>query len=206
MPTSNGAPLTPNILNPPSISHLLSNGSTQQLLQTLPQMLNNPHPTGQPPLINPMVQPVSSLLSTPSNLLSNVTSSPSTNQQHRTQHSINQITGNHYPESKLHQQSLSRNEQSPNGTSATGMSRLPTTNGELTITTTAGPNSSQNLKRSPSSLSPGCNDNSTADLLVDSPSKFYFYYKVENISACCSVNLNTFKFKDSMNFLHILKF
>lgn len=80
---------------------------------------------------------------------------------------------NHYPESKLHQQSISRNETPPNPNTNGSINRLTTPNGELTITTSLGPNSSQNLKRSPSSLSPNCNDNSTADLLVDSPSKYH---------------------------------
>lgn len=76
-----------------------------------------------------------------------------------------------------------RSNSPPTTPNVSNLSRLSATNGELTITTSHGPISSHNLKRSPSSLSPNCTDNSTADLLVDSPSKSYiptqcflFYY------------------------------
>ncbi|GLV38073.1 mangetout [Carabus blaptoides fortunei] len=52
-------------------------------------------------------------------------------------------------------------------------SSLASTNGEITITTSHGPTSSQHpMKASPpQNLSPTCNDNSTSDLLVDSPNQ-----------------------------------
>lgn len=79
---------------------------------------------------------------------------------------------NHYPESKLHPQAMAARNVSP--PAAGGMNgRLPAANGELTVTTTHhGSSSGQSLKRSPSSLSPSCNDSSTTDLLADSPSKY----------------------------------
>lgn len=132
-------------------------------------MLNNhPHATN-PSLINPINPPVPSLMTTPPNL-HQTPSAQSTPNQQRSPHNLGQMNPAHYPESKLHQQSLNRNDPSPNPSNGS-INRLTTSNGELTITTSLGPNSSQNLKRSPSSLSPNCNENSTADLLVDSPSK-----------------------------------
>ncbi|XP_063907583.1 POU domain, class 6, transcription factor 2 isoform X2 [Zophobas morio] len=158
VPTTNGS-LGSNLLNPGSLGHLLSNGSPQQLLQTMPQMLSNPHTTNPTPLLNPLTQP---LLSTAPTLLTTPTS------QSTPPHRNPMITSN-YTDPKLHhQQPLSRNSSPPN---VSPMNRLSTSNGELTITTSAGPVPSQNLKRSPSSLSPNCTDSSTADLLVDSPNQ-----------------------------------
>lgn len=158
VPTTNGS-IGPGLLNPASLSHLLSNGSPQQLLQTMPQMLSNPHTTNPAPLLNPLAQP---LLSTAPTLLTTPTS------QSTPPHRNPMITSS-YADSKLHhQQSISRNPSPPN---VSPMNRMSSTNGEITITTSAGPVPSQNLKRSPSSLSPNCTDSSTADLLVDSPSR-----------------------------------
>ncbi|XP_068897129.1 POU domain, class 6, transcription factor 1 isoform X5 [Tenebrio molitor] len=158
VPTTNGS-IGPGLLNPASLSHLLSNGSPQQLLQTMPQMLSNPHTTNPAPLLNPLAQP---LLSTAPTLLTTPTS------QSTPPHRNPMITSS-YADSKLHhQQSISRNPSPPN---VSPMNRMSSTNGEITITTSAGPVPSQNLKRSPSSLSPNCTDSSTADLLVDSPNQ-----------------------------------
>ncbi|XP_044263455.1 POU domain, class 6, transcription factor 1 isoform X4 [Tribolium madens] len=150
VPTTNGS-IGPSLLNPASLSHLLTNGTPQQLLQTMPSMLNTPP-------LNPLAQP---LLSTAPTLLTTPTTQ--TTPPHR-----NPLITT-YSESKLHhQQPISRNPSPPNGSP---MNRMATTNGEITITTSAGPVPSQNLKRSPSSLSPNCTDSSTADLLVDSPNQ-----------------------------------
>ncbi|KAF2880794.1 hypothetical protein ILUMI_25377 [Ignelater luminosus] len=169
VPTTNGS-IAPGLLNPAALSHLFANGSTQQLLQTLPQMLSNPHTTNQPPLMNPLAQPVPNLLSTPSTLLTTPPTQSSTPSLHRNHH-INQMNQNQYVESKLHQPTMSRSSTSP--TTANCASRVPSSNGDITISTSHGNNSSQSLKRSPSllSLSPNCNDSSTADLLVDSPNQ-----------------------------------
>ncbi|XP_064211180.1 POU domain, class 6, transcription factor 2 isoform X3 [Tribolium castaneum] len=150
VPTTNGS-IGPSLLNPASLSHLLTNGAPQQLLQPMPSMLNTPP-------LNPLAQP---LLSTAPTLLTTPTTQ--TTPPHR-----NPLITT-YSESKLHhQQPISRNPSPPNGSP---MGRMATTNGEITITTSAGPIPSQNLKRSPSSLSPNCTDSSTADLLVDSPNQ-----------------------------------
>lgn len=157
--TTNGTINPTTMLNPAALSHLLTNGSAQ-LLQTLPQMMNNPTANAPPPLINPLTQ--QSLLSTAPTLLSTATS------QSTTSASSLRSNSSHYNESKLHPQALARNQSPPNNG---GTSNRTITNGEITVTTSHGPNSSQSMKRSPSSLSPNCNDNSTADLLIDSPSK-----------------------------------
>nr|XP_022917572.1 POU domain, class 6, transcription factor 2 isoform X1 [Onthophagus taurus] len=170
VPTTNGTIGPPPLLNPPNLTHLLTNNSTQQLLQTLPQMLGAPHP-GAPPLLNPLAQPVSSLLTPPSTLLSTPSTQTNPNQS-RSQLSINPLSTAHFTETKMHQPTpLVKRSTSPPTPNLSNLSRLATSNGELTITTSHGPNSSQNLKRSPSSLSPNCNDSSTADLLIDSPNQ-----------------------------------
>lgn len=161
-PSSNGT-INPNLLNPATLTHLLSNGSAQQLLQTIPQILNNPHTNpNPPPLLNPLAQP---LLSTAPNLL------PTPTTQGTPQHRSQMNTSSHYAEPKLHTQTLPRNQSPPNASG--NPNRMPN-NGEISISTNHGPNSSQNMKRSPSSLSPNCTDSSTADLLIDSPSKSLF--------------------------------
>ncbi|KAJ8976814.1 hypothetical protein NQ317_001030 [Molorchus minor] len=159
-PTSNGT-INPNLLNPAILSHLFSNGSAQQLLQTLPQMLINPHANPNPPsMLNHSTQPL--LPATPS-VLTAPTSQSTTQQQ--PQHKNQVSVGNHYAESKLHAQSIPRNS-SPNNM---GSSNRINTNGEISISTSHGHISCHNIKRSPSSLSPNCTDSSTADLLIDSP-------------------------------------
>ncbi|KAK4875439.1 hypothetical protein RN001_011861, partial [Aquatica leii] len=163
---SNGN-ITPNLLNPASLSHLFANSSSQQFLQTLPQLLSNSHTTNQPPLINPLAQSVPNLLTTPSTLLTTPPTQSSTQSVHR--NLMNQLNHNQY-DSKMHQASLPRGSSPPTSTNC--INRVPTSNGDLSVTS-HGSNSSQSLKRSPSSLSlsPNCNDNSTADLLVDSPNQ-----------------------------------
>ncbi|KAG5897653.1 hypothetical protein JTB14_024483 [Gonioctena quinquepunctata] len=196
-PTSNGA-INHNLLNPATLTHLLSNGSAQQLLQTLPQILNNPHTApNPPPMMNPLSQP---LLNTPPTMLTPPTSQPSN--QSRNQIGQNQMGGNQmgpnqmganqmgtsqmsasqmnnmnqmnssspYLDNKMHSQNLSslpRNPSPPN----IGNGTRSSSNGEISVSTGYGGNSSQNMKRSPSSLSPNCTDSSTADLLVDSPNQ-----------------------------------
>ncbi|XP_019873412.2 POU domain, class 6, transcription factor 2 isoform X2 [Aethina tumida] len=154
VPTTNGT-INPNLLNPATLSHLLSNGSTQSLLQTLPP---------NPPILNPMQQP----------LLTQAPTLLTTTQQHNSRSPMNhlpQISNNtHYQDTKMHQPII-RNNSPP--ASASSVTRMPS-NGEISINTSMGGNSSQNVsqvKRSPSSLSPNCTDNSTADLLIDSPNQ-----------------------------------
>ncbi|XP_056639270.1 POU domain, class 6, transcription factor 2 [Diorhabda sublineata] len=191
-PTSNGT-INPNLLNPATLTHLLSNGSTQQLLQSIPQLLsNNPHAThNTSPLINPLAQPHlpnrSPLIST-STLLS---SSPTQTNQNRSQINVSNMgssplgsvplgstsmgtvpghlgtsQSSHYVDTKMHGSNLGNIPRNPSP--GENCSRV---NGEISINTNHAGNSSHNMKRSPSSLSPNCTDNSTADLLVDSPNQ-----------------------------------
>lgn len=156
VPTSNGS-IGPNLVSPPTINHLLNSGA-QQLLQSLPQMLSTPHVPPQPSLMNqPPLMPTSSPL----------LQSPPVQPTARPQHTMSPLSVTPYPESKLHPQSLTTRNCSPPASRISASS-----NGELTVTTSHGPNSSQGVKRSPSSLSPSCNEGSTADLLADSPSKY----------------------------------
>ncbi|KAJ8946042.1 hypothetical protein NQ318_005519 [Aromia moschata] len=105
-PTTNGT-INPNLLNPAALSHLLSNGSAQQLLQTLPQMLSNPHANpNPPPMLNPLAQP---LLSATPTLLTTPSSQSAPQQQHRNQMN----SSNHYVEPKL-LQSIPRNPSPSN--------------------------------------------------------------------------------------------
>lgn len=158
VPTSNGT-MNSNLMNPAAISHLLSNGSAQQILQTLPQMLTNHHVNSNPTtMITSLAQP---LLSSNTPLLT-----PPGSQ------GTNRSPSSHYADSKIHTHtpSMPRNLSSPNPSNINRMYH----NGELSISTIPVNNSSQSMKRSPSSLSPGGNESSTADLLVDSPSKCHF--------------------------------
>ncbi|CAH0554814.1 unnamed protein product [Brassicogethes aeneus] len=167
VPTTNGS-LNPNLLNPATLSHLLSNGSNQSLLQTLPQMLNSSsHQPSNPPILNPLQPP---LLNQAPTLL--------TTTQHNSRSPLNhiqQISNNsHYNEAKMHQPNIARNSSPP--ATIASINRMSSSNGEISISTSvSGGNSSQNpnqpIKRSPSSLSPNCTDSSTADLLIDSPNQ-----------------------------------
>lgn len=169
VPTTNGNVNT-NLLNPSALSHLFSNGSSQ-LLQTLPQLLNNPHATSQPSLLNSLTQPVPSLLPTPSTLLTTQSTPSSTPPLHRNHH-INQMNHQQLMDSKLHQIPTSRNNASP---ASSCTNRDVSTNGEISLQS-HGNNSSHTLKRPPSSLSISSNcDNSTADLLIDSPSELSYF-------------------------------
>ncbi|KAF5273946.1 hypothetical protein FQA39_LY01061 [Lamprigera yunnana] len=164
---SNTTTTTPNLLNPAALSHLFGNSSSQQFLQALPQMLSNSHSSNQPGMMNPLQQSVPSLLTTPSTLLTTQPAQSSTPSAHR--NLINQMNPTQF-DSKVHQSSLPRGSSPPSSTNC--INRAPTSNGDLSVTS-HGSNSSQSLKRSPSSLSlsPSCNDNSTADLLIDSPNQ-----------------------------------
>ncbi|KAL1506118.1 hypothetical protein ABEB36_005542 [Hypothenemus hampei] len=180
-PTTNGTISTPqSLINPASLSHLLSTpNSTQQLLQTLPQMINNPHTAPQPsPLLNSLAQPLlnqaAPLLSQSSPYVSQSTSMFSqaaplvTPPSSQTPPSRLTIGNGHYGDSKPHSgsyqtQMVPRNVSPPGingGRSSVGAS-------DTSVPTSLGVS---NVKRSPSSLSPGCND-STADLLIDSPNQ-----------------------------------
>ncbi|CAH1154124.1 unnamed protein product [Phaedon cochleariae] len=170
-PTSNG-----HLMNPATLTHLLSNGSAaQQLLQTLPQMLNNHHSNpNPPPIMNPLSQPLLSTTPTSqpgSQLRSQRGPSPMSNSPisagHMTAGPLNpsQMNSSHYADSKLHNPSMPINAPADlmNG------GRIAS-NGEIHVATSHG-NSASIMKRSPSSLSPNCTDSSTADLLVDSPNQ-----------------------------------
>lgn len=149
-----------NMLGSNPLSHLLANGTTQsmsQLLQNIPQMLAAAHPQAQglSPLNQPPFMPTQQNLHAPS-------PQPS---QHRSSHISSSL--NHYSESKIHQQPMPKSSSPPNTQIPTG--RISTSNGELTITPS---NSVQGTKRSPPrEPSPGCNENSTSDLLIDSPNQ-----------------------------------
>lgn len=80
-------------------------------------------------------------------------------------HHIGSSQSGHYVDSKMH---IANMGNIPRNSSPGGNTR---TNGEISINTNHCSSSSQNMKRSPGSMSPSCTDNSTADLLVDSPSK-----------------------------------
>lgn len=165
VPTSNNS-IGSGLINPATLPHLLNSGPTsaQQLISALqPQMMNTVAP---PSLLNPA--PPQSLMQT---VPSSTQSQPPV---HRTSsHSQN----HHYTESKLHSQSISVSRSSSSTSSNSALSRLAATNGEITITTSHGPTSSQHpMKASPPhNLSPTCNDNSTSDLLVDSPSECMYF-------------------------------
>ncbi|GLV32404.1 pou domain motif 3 [Carabus blaptoides fortunei] len=159
IPTSNNS-IASGLINPATLPHLLNSGPTsaQQLISALqPQMMNT---VAAPSLLNP---------APPQSLMQTVPSSTQSQAPvHRT-HSQN----HHYSESKLHSQSISVSRSSSSTSSSSALSRLAATNGEITITTSHGPTSSQHpMKASPpQNLSPTCNDNSTSDLLVDSPNQ-----------------------------------
>ncbi|CAH1973605.1 unnamed protein product [Acanthoscelides obtectus] len=155
-PTSNGSQINPNLLNPATLTHLLSNGSAQQILQTLPQILNTP-PPNPPPLINPM-------LSTPPQMMPTPTSQPSS-QPRQINPTSHYVDTKHVPQAQSH--------PSPTGNCGNGMmvNRMQS-NGDVNVTAAhTGITTCQSIKRSPSAHSPSCNDNSTADLLVDSPNQ-----------------------------------
>ncbi|GJQ86887.1 pdm3 [Trypoxylus dichotomus] len=170
IPTTNGS-IGPPLLNPPNLAHLMTGSAPQQLLQTIPQMMSNHHAPNQGPLLNALPQPVPSLLTTPPSTLLSTPSTQTTSNTSRSSLSINPLNpAGHYQETKMPPLSI-RSSSPTTVPNVSNLSRLSATNGELTITTSHGPISSQNLKRSPSSLSPNCTDNSTADLLVDSPNQ-----------------------------------
>lgn len=178
-PTTNGSIGQQSLLNPTSLTHLLSTtNSAQQLLQSLPQMISNPHaPPQATPLLNslnqapphlnqttPYVSQSNPMYAQAPPLLSQGT--PPTSQ---TPPSRMSIGNGHFVDSKscYQPQTLSRNCSSP-GTNGGGRSSAS----DISVHTSLGAPNVQSVKRSPSSLSPGCNDSSTADLLIDSPSKY----------------------------------
>lgn len=160
VPPTSSSSVNTNLMNSAAISHLLTNGSAQQLLQTLPQMLTNPHiGSNTNPILNHLTQP---LLSSNPSLLT-----PPTSQ------GTNKSPSNHFVDNKIHASNMPR---------CLSPSSVPNNNrmyhnGELSISTVpSGNNSSNSMKRSPSSLSPNGNESSTADLLVDSPSKYLWRF------------------------------
>ncbi|XP_072388461.1 uncharacterized protein pdm3 isoform X2 [Diabrotica undecimpunctata] len=191
-PTSNGT-INPNLLNPATLTHLLSNGSAQQLLQSLPQLLSNHHHTNPnpSPLINPLTQPILPNRSPLLNSSPMLNSSPPQSSQTRNQMNVPNMgssplssvplgstsmgtapshlvtsQSSHYVDTKMHGTNLGNIPRNPSP--GDNNCRI---NGEISINTNHGNVSSQAMKRSPSSLSPNCTDNSTADLLVDSPNQ-----------------------------------
>ncbi|CAG9834846.1 unnamed protein product [Diabrotica balteata] len=191
-PTSNGT-INPNLLNPATLTHLLSNGSAQQLLQSLPQLLSNHHHTNPnpSPLINPLTQPIHPNRSPLLNSSPMLNSSPPQSSQTRNQINVPNMgssplssvplgstsmgtapshlvtsQSSHYVDTKMHGTNLGNIPRNPSP--GDNNCRI---NGEISINTNHGNVSSQAMKRSPSSLSPNCTDNSTADLLVDSPNQ-----------------------------------
>lgn len=101
-------------------------------------------------------------------------------QSQTTGHRTNPLGQNHhYTESKIHPSSINvprTTATSSSNPALSSISRLAATNGEITITTSHGPTSSHSMKSSPpQNLSPGGNDSSSADLLIDSPSKLFVF-------------------------------
>ncbi|ERL90486.1 hypothetical protein D910_07834, partial [Dendroctonus ponderosae] len=181
-PTTNGSPVgQQSLLNPTSLTHLLSTtNSAQQLLQSLPQMISNQHaPPQATPLLNSLAQP---LLNQAAPHLSQTTPyvsqsnpmyaqappllSQGTPPTSQTPPSRMSMGNGHYVDSKscYQPQTLSRNCSSP-GMNGGGRSSAS----DISVHTGLGAPNVQSVKRSPSSLSPDCNDSSTADLLIDSP-------------------------------------
>ncbi|XP_048524050.1 POU domain, class 6, transcription factor 1 isoform X3 [Dendroctonus ponderosae] len=183
-PTTNGSPVgQQSLLNPTSLTHLLSTtNSAQQLLQSLPQMISNQHaPPQATPLLNSLAQP---LLNQAAPHLSQTTPyvsqsnpmyaqappllSQGTPPTSQTPPSRMSMGNGHYVDSKscYQPQTLSRNCSSP-GMNGGGRSSAS----DISVHTGLGAPNVQSVKRSPSSLSPDCNDSSTADLLIDSPNQ-----------------------------------
>ncbi|XP_066146410.1 POU domain, class 6, transcription factor 2 isoform X2 [Euwallacea fornicatus] len=164
VPTANGT------INPQS----LLNSASLQLLQSLPQMISSHTPPQPNPLLNSLAPP---LLNQSTPLLSQA---PPYVSQPTTMFSqapplLSQATppSSQTPPSRLVSGSGSYGETKtlPNY-QAPVISRSalsPGLNGGGR--SSAGASESSNVKRSPSSLSPGCNDSSTADLLIDSPNQ-----------------------------------
>lgn len=157
-PVTNGA-IGPNMLANSGLSHLLNNGASQVILQNFPKLLT-PHSPSQS-LLSSINQPAV-ITSQAQMALHNNCTSPLNTPPHRNP----MAPLNHYGESKLHQSSLPQSCTPPN------ISSLPSINGELTITPSHSHNSSQSYKRSPPrSESPYGNDNSSNDLMIDSPNQ-----------------------------------
>lgn len=142
-PTTTGA-MGPSLVNP-ALSHLFPSDHQPSL----------PHHLNASPLIPPVAPnllPMSSALLTAA---SNTQQPPPNNLMSR---------NSHYQETKP---PITRSSSPPLNNNL-----VVTSNGDSPMHLHRS-NSSQSLKRSPSSLSssPNCNDSCTADLLVDSPSK-----------------------------------
>ncbi|XP_030766920.1 POU domain, class 6, transcription factor 2 isoform X2 [Sitophilus oryzae] len=180
--SANGSITPQTLLNPATLTHLLSTpNSAQQLLQSLPQMISNTHPPQQTtPLLNSLTQP---LLNQATPLLSQATPmfsqappllSQATPPNSQTPPSRVPIGNGHYGDGKslvnYPAQTVSRNSSPPGMNGGGGRSSTGGTS-DISIPTSLGGGGVQNVKRSPNSLSPGCNDNSTADLLIDSPNQ-----------------------------------
>ncbi|XP_044755384.1 POU domain, class 6, transcription factor 2 [Coccinella septempunctata] len=157
-PVTNGA-IGANILAGTGLSHILNNGSSQNILQNLPKLLTTHSPTQ--PLLNAMnAAPI--ITSQAQMSMHSTSSSPHNTPPHRN----HMAPTNHYGETKHHASSLPQSCTPPN------IPSIPSMNGELTITPTHVPNSSQSFKRSPPrSESPGGNDTSSNDLMIDSPNQ-----------------------------------
>ncbi|KAL3268567.1 hypothetical protein HHI36_007675 [Cryptolaemus montrouzieri] len=153
----------PGLLGSAGLSHLLNNGSSPNLLQNIPKLLTSHSPTQS--LLNPLNQ--SSMMTSQPQM--NLHNSPSPQSTPPQSHRNHMGSSNHYSESKLHQQqTLPPSCTPPNITP----SMIPSINGELTITPSHSINSSQNFKRSPPrSESPSCHENSSNDLMIDSPNQ-----------------------------------
>ncbi|XP_050294418.1 POU domain, class 6, transcription factor 2 isoform X2 [Anthonomus grandis grandis] len=177
---TNGAMTPQSLLNPATLTHLLSTPtSAQQLLQSLPQMISNPHTPPQPtPLLNSLTQPLlnqsAPYVSQSAPMFPQTTPlfSQATTPSSQTPPSRLPMGNGHYgevkPLSSYQPPTISRNS-SPPGINGGGRSSVGAS--DISVPTSLGAPSIQNVRRSPSSLSPGCNDSSTADLLIDSPNQ-----------------------------------
>ncbi|KAF7279933.1 hypothetical protein GWI33_006561 [Rhynchophorus ferrugineus] len=178
---TNGSITPQTLLNPATLTHLLSTpNSAQQLLQSLPQMISNAHSPQQPtPLLNSLAQP---LLNQAAPLLSQATplfsqAPPLLSQTAPPSSQTPPVRGpmgnGHYGESKplpSYPPPVSSRNSSPPGVNGGG-GRSSAGASDVSVPTSLGGVVVPNMKRSPNSVSPGCNDSSTADLLIDSPNQ-----------------------------------
>ncbi|XP_015605262.1 POU domain, class 6, transcription factor 2 isoform X2 [Cephus cinctus] len=155
-----------NMMNPGALPHLLGNSSaSQQLLNAMqPQQLLQAAQAAQAQAAQAAQVAQAAQAAQASQQPLHMTSS----QQHSHRHSTH---SNHYPSAKKHHRDIPEQSSPLNGSAvsaASALNRLAATNGEITITTTHGPES-VGMKASPSSLhSPKVDED---DLLSDSPNQ-----------------------------------
>lgn len=179
VPSTNSS-ITSGLINPSTLPHLLQTAAgpaaaanAQQLISALqPQMLNTVPPP--PGILNPAPPPT---LLQAQQTPTGTPGGPAGQQQQSAHRNSNLNQAQFTGESKIHPQNIAVSRPVPTSSSSSALSSISrlaaSTNGEITITTSHGPTSSQHSMKSspPHNLSPSCNDSSSADLLIDSPSK-----------------------------------